>query len=305
MIVPEAPIIFDARNPELEAAILADPEAIEPWLIFGDWLQTQGDPRGVLIMRDAALRASPRDPNLIKMVKVRVDRYADYFRGPFSRANVELRWGFIHKLRMFSDGHARLEEILRAPRHPRWLNTIELMVDNLDRCIELVGELAPPTVRTIALIGKSRIGSLAPLAKPLVRMRRLSLEAGLTDSAFAELVRTPLPALRALGATLDVTQLGDLLARDDLPINELHVRAARVARGLVSVEFVDAIAESPLARQLEHLDLLFETGAELRFLEHGARFPRLRTVHTNASEALRERYEIVRGLDSSGLGPEP
>jgi hypothetical protein len=258
-----------------------------------------------LIIRDAALRASPKDPNLIKMVNVRVDRYADYFRGPFTRANVELRWGFIHKLRIYNN-EQRLDEILRSPRHPRWINTIELMVDNLERCIELVGELAPPTVRTIALMGKSRIASLAPLTKPLVHTRRLSLAAGLTDSAFAELVRTPLPALRALGATLDVTQLGDLLAREDLQINELHVRAAGVARaGLVSVEFVDAIAESPLARQLEHLDVLFETGAELRFLEHGARFPRLRTVHTNASEALRERYEIVRGLDSSWLKPEP
>ncbi|WP_342381321.1 TIGR02996 domain-containing protein [Myxococcus stipitatus] len=38
-----------ASNPELEAAILQDPDAVDAYLVYGDWLQAQGDPRGELI----------------------------------------------------------------------------------------------------------------------------------------------------------------------------------------------------------------------------------------------------------------
>ncbi|MFP2905162.1 TIGR02996 domain-containing protein [Pyxidicoccus sp. 3LFB2] len=40
----------DLRHPELEAAILRDPDDVDAYLVYGDWLQLQGDPRGELIM---------------------------------------------------------------------------------------------------------------------------------------------------------------------------------------------------------------------------------------------------------------
>lgn len=39
----------DARNPELERAILANPYDREAYAVFADWLQERGDPRGELI----------------------------------------------------------------------------------------------------------------------------------------------------------------------------------------------------------------------------------------------------------------
>ena len=38
-----------ASNPELEAAILEAPDNVDAYLVYGDWLQAQGDPRGELM----------------------------------------------------------------------------------------------------------------------------------------------------------------------------------------------------------------------------------------------------------------
>ncbi|MBA3538368.1 MAG: TIGR02996 domain-containing protein, partial [Deltaproteobacteria bacterium] len=37
-------------NPKLEAAILADPDDTAAYLVYADWLQSRGDPRGELIV---------------------------------------------------------------------------------------------------------------------------------------------------------------------------------------------------------------------------------------------------------------
>jgi len=51
-----------ARSPELEAAVLADPEDEAALMVLGDWLQTQGDPRGELISLHHALVEAATDP---------------------------------------------------------------------------------------------------------------------------------------------------------------------------------------------------------------------------------------------------
>jgi uncharacterized protein (TIGR02996 family) len=44
-----------ARNPELEAALRETPDNADAALVYGDWLQAQGDPRGELIAAQHAL----------------------------------------------------------------------------------------------------------------------------------------------------------------------------------------------------------------------------------------------------------
>ena len=46
----------DARNPDLEKAIAADPFDRQAYAVFGDWLQEQGDPRGELIALQLAYK---------------------------------------------------------------------------------------------------------------------------------------------------------------------------------------------------------------------------------------------------------
>src|SRR5258706_9050444 len=39
-----------ARNPDLERAIVANPDDAEPYLVYADWMQTHGEIRGELTM---------------------------------------------------------------------------------------------------------------------------------------------------------------------------------------------------------------------------------------------------------------
>ena len=51
-----------SRNPELEAAIVANPDDVDAWQVYFDWLQTQGDPWGergnLALARDKAKGAA-------------------------------------------------------------------------------------------------------------------------------------------------------------------------------------------------------------------------------------------------------
>jgi uncharacterized protein (TIGR02996 family) len=51
-------------NPELEARILANPDDLSAYLVYGDWLSERGDPRGELIAVQAKLREKPGDRDL-------------------------------------------------------------------------------------------------------------------------------------------------------------------------------------------------------------------------------------------------
>jgi uncharacterized protein (TIGR02996 family) len=66
----------DARNSDLEKAIVADPYDQDAYAVLGDWLQAQGDPRGELI----ALHIAGKD----KPAKALIDKQADYFLGPLA-----------------------------------------------------------------------------------------------------------------------------------------------------------------------------------------------------------------------------
>jgi uncharacterized protein (TIGR02996 family) len=48
-------------NPELEARILASPDDLSAYLVYGDWLSERGDPRGELIAVQAKLAETPND----------------------------------------------------------------------------------------------------------------------------------------------------------------------------------------------------------------------------------------------------
>ena len=49
-----------AVNPDLEATIAAAPDSFDPYLVYADWLQGQGDPRGELIMLQYAQHTATR-----------------------------------------------------------------------------------------------------------------------------------------------------------------------------------------------------------------------------------------------------
>jgi uncharacterized protein (TIGR02996 family) len=71
----EAPAAtIGARNPELEAAVIADPNDDAALLVLGDWLQAQGDPRGELVALQHAQRGE-KDPIKFLAMKRNVEAH--------------------------------------------------------------------------------------------------------------------------------------------------------------------------------------------------------------------------------------
>ena len=62
----------------LEAAIIRDPDDLDAFAVYGDWLAEQGDPRGELV---ATQLAAERDPSLEREALRVFARHRDYFIG--------------------------------------------------------------------------------------------------------------------------------------------------------------------------------------------------------------------------------
>lgn len=69
-------ITADARNADLEQAIVKDPSDRQAYAVLGDWLQEQGDPRGELISLQLG--------NKEKQARALIDAHAEYFLGPLA-----------------------------------------------------------------------------------------------------------------------------------------------------------------------------------------------------------------------------
>jgi len=176
----------DARNADLEAAIIANPNDRDAWAIFADWLQEQGDPRGEL----ASLHLNNQD----KAAKKLLAKHADYFLGPLAEhqqvhdeglnnASSSLRtseqekawqktqqqaflWrhGFIHRCRLSHDSYSdetwqgqTVDILADVLKHPSGRFIVEFAFhsngdpndNDLQDLIDLLGKKAPPTTRKI------------------------------------------------------------------------------------------------------------------------------------------------------------
>jgi uncharacterized protein (TIGR02996 family) len=104
-----------SSNAELEAAIAKNPDDLDAYLVYADWLQGQGDPRGELISLHVALEDKPDDKKLTKQANALIAEHADHFYGPFAEEitrkkskyervaiTVEWRRGFFDTVRLAS-----------------------------------------------------------------------------------------------------------------------------------------------------------------------------------------------------------
>src|SRR5688572_21924126 len=74
-----APLVVH-RNRELEDQIAEDPLAVEPYLVYADWLQAQGDPRGELIAVQHAEQLATT-PAELRDLRARRDELVTRHRG--------------------------------------------------------------------------------------------------------------------------------------------------------------------------------------------------------------------------------
>src|SRR3954454_11517744 len=89
---------------ELEAAIIAAPLEPGPRMVYGDWLQAQGDPRGEWAAMMAAIEAAPRNTRLRSAAVAYLDTHRTALLGEgatvMERAYFGWRGGFIDEIRL-------------------------------------------------------------------------------------------------------------------------------------------------------------------------------------------------------------
>jgi uncharacterized protein (TIGR02996 family) len=105
------------RNPELERVILEDPLDPDAWLVYGDWLEEAGDPRGELVAVQAQHARDPGNPELLAAQRELFARHGDTLleglhdfitpqpgRGPLIRLSWE--FGFIWTANVKASGNS-------------------------------------------------------------------------------------------------------------------------------------------------------------------------------------------------------
>jgi len=202
----------EPREPELEAAILSDPDAEQPRLVYGDWLQTQGHPRGELCAVQHALQAKPNDRKLQsanrkllgdKAVCPEALRKAASRKSAAFGKSVELTWkmGFVHEAvlgRASTTGAQNLHELVVALLgHPcsRLLHTLTIgaRTTRAGRYDDVVADLVqwkPSSLRSLALalfpesmmpLDVVSLGSLEAMMAAFPKLERLRLRAGVME----------------------------------------------------------------------------------------------------------------------------
>lgn len=218
-----------ACNPELVEAILRRPDDDAPYLVYGDWLQGQGDARGELVAVQHQLRQRPDDPLLQKREKAlirelmpaRLGQVVKKKHGPGKAESgyCEVIWrlGFIVAARIGRNSdrppYTVRELVAALLAHPaaQVLQSLTIgalgSVDDYDYR-DVVRELClarPRTLRELVLadfapehseLAASSLGDVSCLFRVLPRLERLHLRGGsmLLDDIDA-------PCLRELAIT--------------------------------------------------------------------------------------------------------
>jgi uncharacterized protein (TIGR02996 family) len=202
-----------ASNPELEAAIIASPDNEDAYLVYGDWLQRQGDPRGELIaLQHAAMRASGEEAKkLEKQVKAFLKSHRDALLGDLAdvvdEEELTLHWhlGFIRSARVGQKDYDSDTDIAGTVKdllaHPsaRFLRELTIGMahfddenhygDVIEAMTEALTELGgSKTLQTLFIgdfeypddteISWSHVTNVSPLYKLLPELRSLHLRGG-------------------------------------------------------------------------------------------------------------------------------
>jgi uncharacterized protein (TIGR02996 family) len=222
---PGQAVTRPGRHPELEAAIEADPDAREAYLVYGDWLEAQGDPRGKLIAIQHELGKRKGDHALLRAQGELLAAERARLLGPLADCDdllLEVEWhlGFIRrcKVRTSLDRHEGdrdrsmtvervLHHLLDDPGPGRFLQQLTVgLVTFEDNSYQGVAERLSaylrPTLRGLFLgdfgyeeteLNWSTIGDLSCLWPAVPRLEKLTLRSGSMTLGAIEL-----PELREL-----------------------------------------------------------------------------------------------------------
>ncbi|MDQ3333714.1 MAG: TIGR02996 domain-containing protein [Myxococcota bacterium] len=240
----EVPLGGEPINATLEEALRSDPSDIGAALVYADWLQQQGHPRGALIAVQHRLSRNPRDVELIEAERVIVDEAGDallskpllahftMMRGKhemglsknlYEGGTVTFDHGFIREAVVVLKERGIDEDLFwELLRHPSARVLAKLVVRaERPRDIDLIAALIThgprPPLRSLAFRVEQRGGvvdlSGLDVAYPLLE----ELELTIHNVRFGEL---DVPRLRRLALHGEYSDLGRILAAGPWPVLE-------------------------------------------------------------------------------------
>jgi uncharacterized protein (TIGR02996 family) len=301
-----------ARNAELEAALIADPDDRATYAVYADWLESQGDLRAELM--HVQLHADERTPEQWELVRAAIARLESVLLGELVqrmssrryRAQDAIAWrlGFIDAMRLrnyhVAEPYAPLVADLLA--HPSAALLRELEVDayrdatgeivdtDADEIADVVAVLVrvtPRSLRQLRLRLARDVATLPDLVTlPNLEHLRLDLvnyDRCMSPDTVRAVATAPWPRLRRIG--IDVGRdgampldLAPLFERTDLPLAGLSVSGDR--RSTFCTAICRMLVASPHAATLERISLSVGNLALADYqllLENRWRFPRVRT----------------------------
>jgi uncharacterized protein (TIGR02996 family) len=196
-----------ATNPELEAAIQRNPDDRDAYLVYGDWLQSKGDPRGQLIAVQAALLDKPGDKHLTRQERDILVEHEDALLGDLMQIEgadeeIALGWhlGFLRSATIGGDEFSEIDAIaaIRAlfeSPSARFLRELRILAVGTDEgqadyseVIEALAEVElPSTLRSLTFsiesyqISWSELGDVSPLYPKVPNLRELRIKMGQMD----------------------------------------------------------------------------------------------------------------------------
>ena len=199
-----------ASNPDLERAIVASPDDASVFLVYGDWLEAKGDPRGELISVQAALLKKASDKKLKAREKELLSKHARHFLGDVMEIEnaseaLSFTWhlGFLKSLAIGAeedsgdefDAVGAVRAILQLPS-AKFLRELKVgLFDTEDgqpdygnflKAMAKVG--LPSTLRKLTFdigdfqISWATLGNVSLLYPPLKNLEELRIETGKMDS---------------------------------------------------------------------------------------------------------------------------
>lgn len=312
---------------ELERAMLERPDDPEPYLVYADYLQEFGDPRGELITVQFQRDAEPDRKRFAGAERRLLVDQRDYFLGqvfPYlDRLELDWRWGFIHRAsygseRFFDDvGSDTARYVLqKLHTHPsaRLLRALDIravgwLEGDAEWSFDVWGE------RPLNLIGFDEVAEAFQVPMPALQQLSIGRPRAVHSSRFrAEFppVSHALPALFPLLPNLRTLQLyGRHFVLEDLDLPELR----DLTLGCVALEgdAIDSLV-SHVRESLESLEIWLGRAApqripanELDPILDGRAFPNLKhlairnTPNTDAICARMARAPVVSQLETLDL----
>ncbi len=276
----------------LEAHLRAQSDDLGSWLVYGDWLQETGDPRGELVRLE---HEQARSGGLAAEIDALVARHRDGWRGVIP-AKAATRWlhGFVVGITVPFDGRApaTLAAILADPQ-ARFVTSLHLRTsrehDDDELHVDPTAEPVPDLLDAIAALDLRRIHDLS------VAYARLG------DTKLRQLLTWQLGPLRSLDLRYNELRDRGVETIAGAPLVS-GVRSLYLQRNEITGAGVRALADSPHLRALELLDLRHNPLGDARALAH------VKTVYVDRGLVMLDRRPVERRdwqLDGLALSPEP